>query len=63
MNAEAPAPGSVRYFREDGECIVTSPRDPLYSTALMCASEYWSETSGTWVSVLGSEPEAMSDGK
>ncbi|MGS5088241.1 hypothetical protein ACVC7V_17295 [Hydrogenophaga sp. A37] len=54
--------GTVRYYREDGECVITSPRNPLYSTALMCATDFWSEAQGKWVGVLGSDAEAVSDG-
>ena len=37
-----PRGGALRYQREDtGEWVVANPRDPLYSTVTMCATEYW----------------------
>ena len=44
--AEHP-PGSLRYLR-DGEWVVVSPHQPMYSTATMLATEWWDVRNGWW---------------
>jgi hypothetical protein len=52
MSDNITRPGSVRYKR-DGEWIVTSPGDPLYSTALFCAEE--ALTDNGWEPMFGED--------
>jgi len=43
--------GAVRHKR-DGEWVVTSPGDAMYSTAIMLAVEYWNIDRGEWVLIF-----------
>lgn len=40
-------PGSVMYER-DGERVIVSPHDPMYSTAQFIATHYWSSDDQAW---------------
>lgn len=55
MSNQQHRPGTLRYFREDGEEVITSPGNPLYSTATMCATEYWSVEEACWKPIF--EPD------
>lgn len=44
----APKAGAVKYTRPNtGECVIVEPRDPMFSTAVMMAEEYW--TGEKWI--------------
>ena len=46
--------GTIRYKDGEGKYIITSPHDPLYSTATMAVEEYWKD--GKWWPLFGEEP-------
>ena len=43
-------PGTLRYVRDDGEEVITSPHEALYSTATMAATHYWD--GARWVEIF-----------
>lgn len=45
-----PRPGALRFLDDNGVYQCANPRDPLYSTVSMIASEYYSE--GEWKPIL-----------
>lgn len=50
-SAETYPPGTLRYTAEDGTVFITRPRDPLYATTTLLATEYWSPTASAWISL------------
>jgi hypothetical protein len=36
-----PKPGSMKYLNSKGECLICQPGEPMYSTAIMTAIEYF----------------------
>ena len=53
--AESHPAGTVRH-KAGSHWIVTSPREPLYSTALMCATERWA--GWRWVPINEDEEDS-----
>lgn len=45
-----PRPGALRCKDADGNWIAANPRDLLYSTVTMTATQYWREESG-WTDI------------
>lgn len=43
------SPGTLKYTREDGEEVIASPHDIMYSTVSMSATHYWKD--GYWHSI------------
>ncbi len=50
-------PGALRHKDADGVWVVTEPRDAMYSTATMVATEFWDFASQQW-RVIFEEDEA-----
>lgn len=44
--------GALRYKGADGVWVVTEPQDPMYSTAIMVATEYWDTEAKKWRPIL-----------
>lgn len=51
MTQEDYRPGTVRFKGSDGAWITVSPYQPLYSTAIMVALEFWHSESKTWKAI------------
>lgn len=49
---ETHRPGTLRHQNHSGEWVVTSPGNPLYSTATMAATQYWDSTTEQWREIL-----------
>lgn len=52
-----PRPGALRYQDYNGEWLCCNPRDSLYSTVTMFATEMWQTELG-WVNIYDEEPDA-----
>lgn len=49
------APGTLKYVREDGEEVIASPHDLMYSTVSMSATHVWNEEARNWRSIFGED--------
>lgn len=56
---EGPRPGTLRYQDDEGEWHYASPRDALYSTVTMCATEYWDGERWALIWEDGLPPESV----
>jgi len=49
--------GTLRYKdNSTGEWVITSPHDAMYSTATMCATEWWDVEQKCWRKIFEDEP-------
>ena len=51
-------PGALRYKGADGVWVVTEPRDSMYSTATMVATEWWDGQRQEWRQILEDDKDA-----
>lgn len=51
-------PGALRYKSADGVWVVTEPRDSMYSTATMVATEWWDSKQQKWRPIIDDDEDA-----
>ena len=56
-----PRAGSIRYTDDSGTVHVAHPREIMYSTVTMLATEFWCEDKGCWLPIFDDLDEPALD--